>query len=141
MKEKQLIATRAAIIKDKKILVIREAAQYEEGTNEGKYDLPGGRVDMGESIHDALRREAKEETGLDVEAGRPFFVGEWHPVVKDARLHITAIFFVCSIQDGEVTLGEDHDAYKWIGKHEVTSVPFVDTVPEALDTLISLDKL
>jgi 8-oxo-dGTP diphosphatase len=132
---KQVIAVRAAIVKDTKVLILRESGQYEEGTQRGKYDLPGGRIATDETIEEALKRETREEAGVDIEILRPFFVGEWRPVVKGQPLQIIGIFFLCSTND-EVVLGTDHDDFRWIGRNDLEDYTILDPVPEALAVLI-----
>ncbi len=78
-------ACKAFVNYNGKILILRESGKYEDGTNVGRYDIPGGRVQPGESFDQGLIREIKEETGLDVEIGRPFAVVEWRPVVRDEQ--------------------------------------------------------
>ncbi len=132
----QRIAARAAIVKDKKVLVIRESSAYEEGTQIGRYDLPGGRIAIGESVIDALKREVTEEVGIEIEECKPFFVGEWSPTVKGTQLHIVGIFFVCMANDATVRLGNDHDMFEWVGRDDLTRVSLIPPVPEALQTLV-----
>ena len=73
MKPQLVPATRAFINHKDKILIIRESDKYKEGTNTNLYDTPGGRMKPGQNLHDNLLREVKEESGLDVEIGKPFF--------------------------------------------------------------------
>lgn len=113
MDTKLFIATKAFIERDGKVLVVREAGQYQDGTNIGRYDVPGGRLTPGEQWQDALTREVKEETGLDITVGTPFYVGEWRPTPRGEQWQIIGIFFGCQAS-GEVTLGPDHDAFEWI---------------------------
>lgn len=111
----QRIATKAVIVNDKgQILILREADTYEEGTNIGKYHMPGGRLNPGEAFLDGLAREVDEETGLKIEVGKPIFIGEWWPVIKGVKNQIVEIFFVCKLSAGHVRLSQEHDDYKWI---------------------------
>ena len=68
----------------------------------------------GERFDECLIREIKEETGLDVKVGQPFFVGEWRPVVKGEPWQVIGIFFECFADSDAVVLSEDHNEYKWI---------------------------
>jgi len=118
MVDKQFVATKALIVNNDKILLLRESSAYGEGTQEGRYDVPGGRVQPGERFDDSLRREIKEETRLDVQIERPFYVDEWRPRVREEEWQIIATFFVCTAQSQEVTLSEDHDEYVWVTPKE-----------------------
>ena len=107
-------AMKAIVEFDDKILLLREADTYEEGTNTGKYHLPGGRVNPGEHFLDGLKREVKEETGLDVEVVRPVHVDEWRPVIKGTPHQIVGTFFHVRATSNEVTLSEEHDKAVWV---------------------------
>jgi len=93
MEPKLFIATKALIAYEGKILLLRESGVYQEGTNAGRFDVPGGRLKLGERFDEALRREVFEETGLEIEIGRPIAVNEWRPVVRGEQWQIVGIFY------------------------------------------------
>jgi len=111
---RQRIACKAVIQYKSKVLILREASTYADGTNVGRYHLPGGRIEPGEPYLDGLAREIFEETGLQVAAGKPMFVGEWFPVIRGEQNQIVAIFFACIAQTDQVRLSSEHDDYQWI---------------------------
>ncbi len=113
-KIQQRIACKALIQYENKILILREAPTYKDGTNIGKFHLPGGRIEAGEPFLDGLAREVFEETGLTVTVGQPFFVGEWFPVIRGIPNQIVAIFFSCTTNTNRIVLSDEHDRYTWI---------------------------
>lgn len=111
----QRIAFKAVIVNDEgKVLLLREAKTYAEGTNIGRFHFPGGRLELGEAWQDGLSREVREETGLEVTIERPLFVGEWRPVIKGVPHQIVAIFMICKASPGTITLSDEHDQYEWV---------------------------
>lgn len=134
MEIKLFVATKAFIEKDGKVLVVKEAPAYQSGTHIGKFDLVGGRIQIGEKLEEALRREAREEIGADLEIGAPFFADESlpHPVVKDDEWQVIKIFFRCKLQ-GEIKLGNDHDEFKWIDPREYAQAGLIENLYPAFD--------
>jgi len=117
----QRIASKAFVIHDGKVLIVREAPAYKGGTNVGKYVSPGGKLEPGENFQEALEREIKEECGLTIRVGDPFFVAEWRPVVNGTQLQIIAVFFEWFADTDHVVLDRNHDDYRWIDPAEHSS--------------------
>ncbi len=98
---------------DGRIVLVRR--RYEPGR--GGWAFPAGYVDADETVQDAARREAREETGLDVELGpvvdvRSFF---------DADRSGIVIFFRARARGGEPSPGDDAEAVKLVGPTELSA--------------------
>lgn len=92
------------------------------------YDFPGGTVEFGEKCEEALIREIKEETSLEVEILKPVFVTT---IVQRNERHQFWIIYECKYISGEVKLNpEEHSEYKWVDKEEA----------KKLDNIIFLDQ-
>lgn len=137
MEPKLFVATKAFINYQGKILILRESNKYEDGTQAEKYDVPGGRLTPGEKFDDALKREILEETGLDVDIGKPFFVSEWRPNVRGEQWQIIGICFECFAKSDTVTLGNDHDAFEWIDPRHYDQYPIIGNFTAAFDAYIN----
>lgn len=136
----QRIAMKALIVDDEgRILLLREADTYEEGTNVGRYQVPGGRLDAGEPFLDGLAREVMEEAGLTVTVEKPLYVAEWFSVIKGIKTQIVAVFFLCRAVTAEVRLSEEHDDFQWVDPAKAATLSVLapeDKVIEAyLNTL------
>lgn len=108
----------ALIVVDDKIVVVRQR----KGAD-AYYLLPGGGVQLFETIADALRREVAEETGLLVEPDRPLFIND--TIDPGGSRHVINLTFLCSVLGGEL-LAEPGDA-------TIDAVELVD--PQSLVTL------
>lgn len=128
------VAAKAVLVNDDgKILLLREAKTYDEGSGTGQYHIPGGRLNPGESYVDALKREVCEETGIeDFTIGQPLFVGEWHPTIKGVPHHIIAIFTVCYTKTSKVKLSHEHDDFQWIDPGKPLAFDVMGPEPEVL---------
>lgn len=131
--DKQFIATKAFIQHQGKILILKESTKYKDGTNHGRYDVVGGRVEKGERFDESLLREIKEETGLKVIIKDPFFVSEWRPKPNGESWQVVGIFFKCEAKSENVKLSQDHESYEWINPEEYKNYNLVDNVRKAFE--------
>ena len=125
------VATKAFIVHDEKILIVRESNRYAEGTNAGLFDVPGGRVQPGQHFAESLQREVQEETGLQIAIGQPFFVNEWRPTIQGKPSQIVGIFFICTATNQAVTLSQDHQEFQWITPADYRQYPLIENLHAA----------
>lgn len=84
-------------------------------TAEGKWQLPGGRLNEGESWDEGLRREIREETGItDVEILSITMVDNW----SFRGVLMYGVYFLCRTPATEVTISNEHTAYRWVSKSD-----------------------
>ena len=136
MDVKVWVATKAFLFYKDKVLILREADKYKDGTNSGKYDVVGGRVEPGQKFNESLLREIKEETGLSAKIGKPFYVGEWRPVVRSEQWQIVGTFFECTVNSDKVELSEDHDGYQWINPKDFRKYKLIDNLIPAFKAFL-----
>lgn len=134
---KLFIGVKALIKHQGKILILREAA-YDEGTNTGKWDIPGGRINQDEPILEGLAREVKEESGLEIEPGKVAGVFETFPVIKGESCHIVRIFYTATTATPEVVLSGDHDAYEWVTTEDLEGKELVSSLEALIRRVLSV---
>ena len=128
------VAAKAVIVSDEgKILIVRESTGHDTNTQSNLYGLPGGRLNPGENFFEALKREVMEETGLEINPGRPVYVGEWRPVIKGVPHQVVAVFIACKAKTTDVTLSEEHDGFAWINPTERRKYTFMDPDDKVID--------
>lgn len=104
------------MVRDGTLLLVRRG----QAPSRGRWSLPGGRVEPGETSEQALVREVAEETGLVVEVGA--LVGEvTRPGVADVIYRIRD--FRATPIGGELDAGDDARAVAWVPISEVASYP------------------
>lgn len=89
----QILVTAGVIHEANRILVARRRLDDREG---GKWEFPGGKVEPGEDPRQAIRRELREELGIEAEAGRILDVVS----VADGAQHLILLYFTCRIVSG-----------------------------------------
>lgn len=94
------------------VLIRRGSDPYE-----GMWALPGGFVDVGETVEEAAIREAKEETSLDVELER--LVGVYSDPGRDPRGHNVSVTFLARVAGGEPKAATDADEVSVLDPSEV----------------------
>jgi 8-oxo-dGTP diphosphatase len=84
------------------------------------FALPGGFVDKGERVEDAVRREAEEELSVKVEPTN--ILGVYSDPNRDPRGHIMSITFTARLNDGDVKVGDDASEIKWVKLDDIDKV-------------------
>ncbi len=98
-----------------------------------RWEPPGGVLELGESIQDGLRREVREETGLDIE---PVALTG---VYKNMTHAIVGLVFRCKITGGALTTNSEATAFHWATEAEVTGMMTEAFAIRVLDALHSSD--
>jgi len=115
-------AVAAIILRGSEILLVKRAS--EPGL--GKWSAPGGSVEIGETLEQALSREVREETGLEIEIGELAGVSDLI-VRRDGiiRFHYVLIDYFAAVRSGEPVAATDVSECRWvpleqIGRYDVT---------------------
>lgn len=122
-----MVGVGVVVLADDAILLVKRGRD----PGRGLWAVPGGKVDHGEPMRAAARREVREETGLDVEVGDVVWTGEH----IDDDFHIVLLDFAGSVLGGELKAADDADEVRWVPLAEVAEYPLTPTMYELVDTL------
>jgi len=103
------LAVKSFIINNNKLLVVKR--RLNDVQKPGIWEIPGGRLEIGEDPFEGLKRETKEETNLDIEIIKPLNVRHFK---RDDDQIITLIIFLCKPLTKKIKLSEEHTDYDWI---------------------------
>lgn len=114
------IAVGAVVFKDDRVLLVKRS----NPPAKGMWAVPGGKIQAGETMQQALIRELKEETGLNIKVGEIIYVFDVIQRNDNARLnyHYVIIDFLCELKDGQLKAGDDALEARWISKKELKQI-------------------
>ena len=126
--QRPVLAVSAAIFRDGKVLLVRRARNPALNL----YTLPGGAVETGETLKQAVAREVREETALEVEPVA--LAGEREVIVRDAQggveRHFVILCFAARWRAGEPVLNEELDDARWLDPAELAAFRTTDGLSE-----------
>jgi 8-oxo-dGTP diphosphatase len=115
--QRPIVGVGALILRRDSILLVQRARP----PHQGDWSLPGGVLETGERLEDAMRREVLEETGLHVE---PMAVVEvFERIMRDSKgrveYHYVLIDYLCKVAGGELRAADDAGAAAWIKRRDL----------------------
>ena len=114
----------ALIIHNNKVLTHRNI-------NKDHYCIPGGRIEIGESSEETVKREIQEELNVEIEVNDHICTVEFdYPT-----FHLSMECYWCKITMGNLTLVE-HEAAKWLSKDQLYSVDWLPADIEVVDNIL-----
>ena len=134
--DRPLVGVGAVIVHEGRAVIVQRGTE----PLKGQWSVPGGALEIGETLRQCAVREALEETGLQVEAGEVLEVFDAIYAETDGRIlyHYVLIDFACKLIGGELKAGGDAMQAKWVTLEELEDHQVAETarkvVAKALGT-------
>jgi nucleoside triphosphatase len=124
-----------------RVLLCRMAP--DRGVFPGQWALPGGGVEPGEGIEAALRREVREELGIDLRAATPLLFKDdvLEKTLEERRrelLHMVFLIYACRPASTDIVLNEEFSEFLWADRKDLEAL---ELSPLTRDTLVSAGLL
>lgn len=106
-----IVGVGALVFRGESVLLVKRGAE----PLKGRWSIPGGKVEFGETLRAAVERETLEETGLQVKAGALVEIFERirRGAAGDDAYHYVLMDYLCAIVGGELRSGDDAAAADW----------------------------
>lgn len=143
MKETTTKVVAGALVQYEDALLLLRRARDFRGVNTGKgiWEPPGGTVEPGEKIDDALRREVREETGIKADESEPELVAVLNYVIEDkqAAVHRFHVLYAVFLDDmPKITLDDEHDEYAMVrSRAQLDELNMIEELREFIGELVS----
>lgn len=132
-----ILAVSAAIVRDGRVLIVRRAPRPPAA---GLYTLPGGGVEAGETLVEAVVREVREETALAI---IPVALAGYREVIardEDGRVrrHFVILPFAARWVEGEAVLNEELTEAAWLDPAAIAGLPTTDGLADVVAAAMAL---
>lgn len=121
--EHPLVGVAAVVLRNEQVLLVQRGRE----PGKGSWGLPGGLLELGESLAEGARREVLEECGLEIEVGP--VVDIFEPILRDEtgrlRYHYVVVDLLGRYTGGELRAADDADDARWVGLEELDSLPML----------------
>ncbi len=127
------------VVHQERILLVRRGHE----PLKGRWSLPGGLLELGEGLEAAVRREVREETGLEVEPMELIeLLDRIHLQGDRVRYHYVIADYLCRVTGGQLQAASDADEVRWVERAEWSrrSDPALDPAPDPAPDL-ALDPI
>jgi ADP-ribose pyrophosphatase YjhB (NUDIX family) len=120
----------AVIVHQGRVVIVQRANE----PRKGEWSIPGGVLEIGETLRQCAAREAREETGLEVEPGEVLDVFDSITTEPDgrARYHFVIVDFLCRLLGGELRAGGDAMQARWISAEELENFVMSDNTKQVI---------
>lgn len=134
--QRPFLAVSAAIMRDGKVLAVRRARKPALNL----YTMPGGVVEIGETLFEAVQREVREETALEIEPVA--LAGHREAIQRDVNgkveRHFIILCFAARWLSGEVVLNDELDDARWLTLPELSALRTTDGLGEIVASAAEL---
>lgn len=138
MSEKKIrfhITIKGICVYNGKTLIMKRVRPSTDGL--GYWELPGGGLEYGETPHEALKRELREETGLKIKIIKPIYT--FTAIREDYQT--VGIGFLAIPEDDHVHISEEHTDYKWVNEEELKATLDPHIFNDIKEALFEYDKM
>ncbi len=124
------IASAACFIKfeDKILFLKKQKGKWSENL----WGVPCGTIELNEEICEAMQRELKEETGIELQRDKLKYLGKLFIVQNDFVNNIHHVFYYKTTKNLDVCLSDEHSDYKWLDKNEISSFSLIPNQDKVL---------
>jgi 8-oxo-dGTP diphosphatase len=134
--DRPLVGLGAVIVRERKVVLVRRGSE----PLRGEWSLPGGMLELGETLRQGVAREVLEETGLRVRVEQVLDV--FDSIVPDAagrtQFHYVLIDFLCVPLDGDLRAGSDVSQVAWAGEDELERFGLTENAKAVIAKAIAL---
>jgi 8-oxo-dGTP diphosphatase len=136
--ERPIIGVGAVIIDKDRVLLVKRAHE----PLKGEWSLPGGAVDVGETLHQAVAREVLEETGLEVVVGPVVDVLDRIHLSEDGRVefHFVLIDYLCTVSGGTMAAASDAADVCWAAADDLTRYSLTDVAAAVIAKALEMGQ-
>ena len=127
-------AVGAIVSRSGRVLLVQRA----HPPSQGLWAIPGGRIELGETLQEAAEREIKEETGLTIRAGKPVYA--FDVILRDdagrVQFHYVIVDLLADYVSGSVRAADDAYEARWVAPNELKELSVNQTTLEALKQVL-----